>query len=244
MKAPDISVVMTFHRVGRLAHSSIEAAHAAISYAEHKGLRVEFIFTLDRPDTETEDICKSYLCEGTRMFEVDYGSVALTRNFGAERAEAAYLAHIDSDDLFSENWLYSAYVQAAKASTPSVFHPEATIHFEGTKLLTKAIESDDLEYLKERMWEGALWGPHTFASREIYIQYKFPDLKIEEGFGYEDWHWTCETLAAGVKHVIVPDTLLCYRAKTWKTSLYMDLLSQNVVLGRTSLYNLAFQEAK
>ena len=90
MKAPDISVVMTFHRAGRLAHSSIQAAHAAISYAEHKGLRVEFMLVLDRADKETEDICKSHLCDGTRMFAVDYGSVALTRNFSAERAKVPF----------------------------------------------------------------------------------------------------------------------------------------------------------
>jgi glycosyltransferase involved in cell wall biosynthesis len=242
MNNPDISLIMTFHDVGRVADATIQSANAAIEYAEKRGIDVELIFVLDRPDAETEYVCKRHLPDRRKIFMVDYGSVALTRNFGVEQAQATFVAHMDSDDLFSENWLHASYVLAAKSSVPSVYHPEAIVHFEGTKLLVKAIESDDLEYLKERMWPGSLWGAHACASRDIYLKHKFPHLEIESGFGYEDWHWACETLAAGIKHRIVPDTLFCYRAKTWKDSLYTGLKSQNLMLGRTSFYNLAFQD--
>jgi len=244
MKAPDISIVMTFHRVGRLADPSIKAALAAIDYAKQRNVSVELMFVLDRPDQETEQVCTEYVTDDIGMFVVDFGSVALARNFGLDNAKGAFLAHFDSDDLFSENWLHDAFVQAKKTSTPSVFHPEIIVHFEGSQLLAKAIESDDLDYLKERMWEGTLWNAHAFANREIYKKHRFPQLEVESGFGYEDWHWTCETLTDGIKHVLVPDTMLCYRVKAWKSSLLMDLTKNNAVLGRTSLYNLAFQVAK
>jgi glycosyltransferase involved in cell wall biosynthesis len=241
MTRPDISVIMTFKSIGRLAEPTLQAVKSAISFATNKGLAVEVIFILDQPDEETESVCKSHSDEISKLIKVDFGSVALTRNFASEKAEGSFLAHLDSDDLFSENWLYDSFKLSLDEGQQSIFHPETIIHFDGNQLLVKAIESDDMDFLAEHMWPGTLWNAHTCARREIYLEHQFPHFDRESGFGYEDWHWTCATLAAGVKHKVVPDTLYCYRVKTWKNSLYSDLANSDSILGRSNLYNLAYQ---
>jgi len=222
MNMPDISVIMTFHEEGRVAGPTFQAAKAAIEFAQNKGLTVEYIFVLDRPDEETEYFCRDKSKECTKLLKVDFGSVSLARNYASEHAEGSFLAHLDSDDLCSENWLYDSYNLFLKESHKTIYHPETIIHFDGKQLLVKAIESEDMEFLREHMWHGTLWNAHTCSSREVYLQHKFQYFDLSSGFGYEDWHWTLATLAAGVKHKVVPDTLYCYRVKTWKNSLYSD----------------------
>ncbi len=48
------------------------------------------------------------------------------------------------------------------------------------------------------------------------VPYGYRDLK--GGFGYQDWQWNIETMAAGWRHVVARDTIIFVRRRDMSVS--------------------------
>jgi len=51
------------------------------------------------------------------------------------------------------------------------------------------------------------------APREVLLRHPFGPTDSRDGFGAGDWDFACATLAAGVQHLVVPDTV-CFVRRT------------------------------
>lgn len=207
MQKPDVSVVITAHREGVIAGVSARSAWAAVEHAEKcDGLKSEIIVVLDRADDTTREVMRAGFGDGAIFLETSEGDPGQARNKGIEAASGAHAAFLDADDLWSYNWLSEA-CHLLRARPDVIAHSACNVIFGEEHLLWWHPDSEgdlcDPVYLN---WNN-YWDAMSFARTETYRRFPFKANDLELGFGHEDWHWSAWTLAEGVPHKPVPNTL-------------------------------------
>jgi glycosyltransferase involved in cell wall biosynthesis len=220
----DISIVLTAHREGMLAHPTLRSALKARACAEANGLKVELIVTLDDSDSKTQEyfneVATELKSDGLIILVVQTRNLSAARNNAIKKAAGRFIALLDGDDLWCAEWLVAAY-RAAQADTRRIaWHPQYTIGFgECEEVLITA----DMEDPRFRLLDLCLhnyWTALAFAERAIFLEtpYRLSNFELTR-FGYEDWTWNCDTILHGVLHKIVPETSHFVRRKSGAESL-------------------------
>ena len=57
------------------------------------------------------------------------------------------------------------------------------------------------------------WSALCFAPRSLLLKAPYPETRLEQQIGFEDWGWNIEVLVHGAIHKIVRDTAHFIRAK-------------------------------
>jgi glycosyltransferase involved in cell wall biosynthesis len=209
----DITAILNVHNEGLLAGPSIMSFEAALAHAQVEHLSVESIVVLDRPDETTRSIFEN-LRNRFKLIFSDHGDPALARNVGIAAAKGEYIAFLDGDDLWGNQWLAKAHDFCSRSPIAVIGHSEVNIIFGAERYLYWHLDSEnpsfDFDYLKMNNY----WTAHVFAGREIFIEFPFMKGDLSVGFGYEDWYWNCQTLEAGIAHRPVPDTVHMIRRRT------------------------------
>jgi len=215
MRSCEISVIVTAHREGRLAHHTLQSIFRSAAYAKTIGIRTEVIVVLDNPDALTELYFSRYT--GTELLSdvISVGDPGLARNHGVKLASGKFVAFLDADDLMGETWLANAYSAAADNSEEKVvFYPEFVVFFDNKHLIFKAKGSGDRDFRATDLIEYNCWNSvHFLASRQLLLSHPFEATPTGSGFGYEDWHWYCDSMAMGCQVKIVDGTNIFYRSK-------------------------------
>ncbi len=234
-----ISVNITAHNEGRLAHHTVQSALRAANYARARGLQVELIAVLDKASPQTREYFQSVSSFFSVIEQVQFGDLGLSRNHAIQKASGQYIAILDADDLICENWLYEAWKFSQAHPTQSlVLHFERSLVFGNELMLDTRIDSTHNEYSFLNLVDMNYWNALCFAPRDLFLQgnfYQVTDLR--NGFGYEDWHWICETIARGAVHRIVPETVCFVRRKTIG-SLLSATRSSYATMRPSSLFDL------
>jgi glycosyltransferase involved in cell wall biosynthesis len=209
----DISVIVTAHHEGRLAHHTMKSLMKAIGVAKEHSVKTEIIIVLDNPDAETEEYFSRYNGSGRVVHRVDFGDPGLSRNHGGRLSSGRYVAFLDADDLFGKNWLRAAYDAAEKMDGYCVLHPEYSVCFEREDLIAKHLGIYDNAFCLKNLLEYNYWSVFCFTRREVLTETPFIRASLDDGFGYEDWHWCCEVLSKGIPIMTVPETCVFVRRK-------------------------------
>lgn len=206
---PAITAILTGHAEGPLIGLTFRTMLDAVSTARADGLEVEMLVVLDKPDTATREALADAEDHGCRLIEVampgaDHAGV---RNRAVEEATGDYIAFLDGDDLWTENWLVDAYAVCESDPGSIIAHPEANWIFDkGSNLwflLDQTDEAFDPAYLRFFNY----WDVLCLAPRAAYLDHPRAPRAIEAGYAYEDWHWNLQTVAAGYVHRVVPETI-------------------------------------
>jgi hypothetical protein len=94
-----------------------------------------------------------------------------------------------------------------------VAHPEYQMLFESQHVVFRQISSLDPAFRLENIIEYNYWDTAAVAKKEIYVRHPYEETTGGPGFGFEDWHWNCQTLADGIEHHVVPRTVHFLRMK-------------------------------
>lgn len=226
----DISVIIPAHHEGRLAHPTMRSAFRAADMARKNRVGTEIIVVLDKPDKKTEDYFSRY--EGSpniRLETVDFGDLGFTRNFGVKAASGRYVTFLDADNLLGQNWIYASFLYLENSDRDVIAHPEYFIVFETENLLWRQTSSDDPECDIGNMLADNYWDANCTAKREILLKYPYQATTSTKGFGFEDWHFNCITLADGIGHKVVPGTVNFMRKKISGSLLAHSLEANRVV---------------
>ena len=192
-------------------HAALQSVIMAIDEAKKSGLTIEWILILDRVDHSTRNYLHTHKPASANFVEVNLGDAGLARNHGTPLSSGQFISFIDAGDFWSPNWLTEAHSFARSQSSPKViFHSHINLLLGRQNSVMAALDSESSSFSKTMLFRKNCWTPSPFARREIYLDYPYASLEPEKGFAYADWHWNCETLAAGIAHKIVPDTFHCY----------------------------------
>jgi glycosyltransferase involved in cell wall biosynthesis len=234
---PDISVILPFHNEGRLAHRTLRGLDKSLTFAVEHGLKVESVILLDRVTDETlRKIISQWIPRlgNCQALNVDYGCLSLTRNHGVSRSGGRFIALLDGDDIFCRDWLVKAF-EICK-STGAIAHPQLCYFF---PLENHLFVNQSIAHYRTLIHHN-LWSVLVMAPRAVFEEVPYrPDT---ECFGFEDWLWNCETVAAGFHHVTVPQTVIAVRQKPASDSLCLQSGLNNKVVAPNSLFKVILSE--
>lgn len=231
MAAADLSLVVTAHDETVVGGPAMRAAEAAIEAAECGGIAVERFIALD---AATES-CRAFYAQPRlskwQIATLDMRELGRTRNEMVSRASGRWIAFLDADDLFSENWLLEGARCLAKAEEQGrmvIAHPELNWLFDGAgAVFTKPNQSDPL-FSPYFLYFGNYYDSLCMAPREAHLQVPYVHRDISNGLSFQDWQWGIETMAAGWEHVAVKDTIIFKRRRD--ASLVTESLGRRAIV--------------
>ncbi len=214
MTVPEITCVITAHDEGALAGISLRSFLDATAEAEQAGLRCEKLAVLDRPGDPTRAVFAGADAHDLRVIETDFGDQGRARNAAVEQARGSYVAFLDGDDLWSLNWLVAAHRLCHERPGRVIAHPEFNWFFDQqASLLIKPDERDPGFSASDFLRLNNCWDALCLAPLSAYRDHPFCKRDVRAGFAYEDWHWNCETLAAGYHHRVAQGTIIFKRRR-------------------------------
>lgn len=214
MKPVDITAVVTFHHERLMAHRSLTSLLRCCKHAEATGLTTRIVATLDEADPETRRVVQDHpgLRSQDEVIELSFGDVSRSRNHAIQKSESRCIGIFDGDDYVSENWLSAASQRLQEMHESSIVHPQMVISF-GAKAQFRKQPDQSVDRLDKRgMLTTNFWNVCSLASRDTFLLVPYVATG-NDGFGFEDWHWNCETVAAGYCHVTAPHTVYFERHK-------------------------------
>jgi hypothetical protein len=241
---PDITATITFHREGPFVVPALASMADLVTTARALGIVVEARAILDRADEQTRHLVAVRGGWLDTVEEVSFGDLGLSRNAGTRAAQGDFLAFLDGDDLWGEDWLRLAYEAAIVAPEPEevIWHPQFLFYFRegdfdrhsvnsvphpaaGSQFM-EHMSSEDPSFKPGTLLLNNVWSANAFAARSLHERFLYKAVDRNTGFGVEDWAWHLETLWAGIPHNIVADTVHLIRVKEGGS-----LAQQNVAEG-------------
>lgn len=234
----DITVVITAHREGALAHRAMRGIRAAMEQARERGFSCEVVAVLDAADDETRAYFHDLDWDALRRFHTDFRDPGLARNLGVRQARGRFVAFIDADDLFGRHWLARAAELLVRQEGPAVAVPQKSVVFEGDWIETDHYGSDHPYFSVNSFLERNYWNSLLMVSRAVALRYPFRETPAESGFGYEDWHWYCNILSDQIPVLTVEEGCVFVRRKH-RHSRLMAHVAHDTLLAPTPLLHPA-----
>lgn len=239
MSRISVSTIISFHREGLLARKSLLSLERCIEHAERHGTSVEVIATLDDADDLTYETVAKHIKKFRAgvLLEFNEKDLGEVRNRGIDAANGSRILICDGDDYLSEKMISKSQHAAESGPPDAIFHPQLVLYFGASVELAWQIPSTADEFNKDSMLMFNPWTSCCFASHSIFLQTRYQDTR-PIGFGFEDWHWHCETIAKGLEHHIVPETVHYVRRKS-AGSMSGAQASAGAVIRPTRLFRIA-----
>ena len=230
-----ISINITAHNEGLLLHKTLKAVEAMckIFSNKHKD-KYEVNITLDYPDYETARVANSFYSDyfKHKIYSVDFGDLALCRNFLVTKSNGKYCTFIDGDDLFSEAYLTDAFELAKSAKEPCIYSPEYLVSFEEHNYIVKKLDFNSQSFRVINCFDTNYFISQSFAPKKIFQEIHY--RPNNDGYGMEDWDWNNTAIAKGYKFCNVPDNIFFYRRK--KQSMITEQVAKKAALRPNELF--------
>jgi hypothetical protein len=218
----DITVVVTAHSETAVAGPTMRSAERAVRAAESSGFSVERIVGLDAATDECRDFFSESRFPEWRRIEFSFAELGRVRNAIAELAAGRWIAFLDADDLFSENWLTLAATRLSQSDAQTekiVVHPELNWFFDNSTTVQTVTPQDDSLFSPYYLYFSNYYDSLCMAPRSLHLEVPYVSRDIRNGLSYQDWQWNIATMGLGAKHVVVRDTIVFKRRKDYSLAI-------------------------
>lgn len=212
----DLTVVVTAHDETTVCGPSMRAADVAVEAARAKGFAVQTIVALDAPTDATAAYFRQSRFNHWERRTFQERELGRVRNALLSEIDGRYVAFLDADDLFSENWLADAAqtLQAAsERGVQAIAHPELNVIFDGQQSVMLNIDQRSPLFTPHYLYFRHYYDSLGMAPREAHLDCPFVTRDIPNGLSYQDFQFTIESMAAGWQHIVVPDTVIFKRRR-------------------------------
>lgn len=241
-----ISVIVTFHREGILAHNTLTSYAMSRDFFRAEGGDVEFVFVLDCADEITARVVRTHpLLDGTeKIIDTGVGDAALARNVGVGESTADYIAILDGDDLISRRYFIDHVREAKSLERNVVLHAEMVLSFGMYNAFNWQVDQEGEYFNRASLLMINPWICAAFAHRSIFESIPYVACHPSKtGFGYEDWYWNCETIARGLTHRLAWGAVYFYRRK-WQGSRNESSHHIKAVVPRSRLFETSLRDLR
>ena len=216
-----LALFANFHRerrIGRKTANFLGHVHARL---RDRGIDFNIEFVLDRPDEVTvAEITKaSRLIPDSRIHLVDFANLGISRTFGVNVARADVVCFTDGDDFFSFDWFERALNYLSQGPMRVVLHTQYMVGFDQDEFIRETTESIDPAFDPLSLAVDWYWSANLAVQTEVFASAPIQPYDHTSGFGSEDWHWSCNSLEAGIARVSLPGAAYYYRVKPEKFAL-------------------------
>jgi glycosyltransferase involved in cell wall biosynthesis len=236
-RQPDITAILTAHEEGSMVGVSFRSMLAAVRVATEAGLDVEMLVVLDEPDEATREMLAEVNTHGARLLEVSCGDQGPVRNHAVRESRGRFIAFLDGDDLWTENWLVAAHALCA-AEPRTIAHPYADWVFGEGRSLSFPPDQTDPQFDPATLRVTNAWDALCLAPREAYLDHPFQARALAQGYAFEDWLWNLHTVQAGYVHRVVRDTIHFKRSRSG--SQFRHASASRSLTGPTSFQDYAW----
>lgn len=227
----DLTLIVTAHDETLVAGPTMTAADVAVAAAREAGYTVETIIALDNATDATTEYFGQSCFDHWQRWTMDEGDLGRVRNALVPRTSGRFIAFLDADDLFSENWLadgVGVLTAAAERGERIIAHPEVNLIFDGTKFLYQNIDQDSPLFTPYYLYAANGYDSLCLTPREAHLDVPYVSRNIPNGLSYQDWQFAVQTMARGWKHVVVRDTIIFKRRRD--TSLNMESQDRKAII--------------
>lgn len=236
----DVSIVLNCHRESVYLKRTYLSLIEAVNHAKTQNINCELIVVLDRSDEQTKIIAKTIdqkPFSQVKFIEVDFGSLGLSRNAGVNLATGEFVWTSDADDLISFNSISSMFYLAQSTTNCAIF-PEYVIGFDEKNYVARYVDGD-LVYTADFVF-GHSYISRIFIKTETLRSIGYKDLKVSEGFAYEDWLLNATLWAKGVTFLVAKNTILFYRQTRNSLMRQIDQTSKMREVPHNPLFDRSF----
>jgi glycosyltransferase involved in cell wall biosynthesis len=212
----DLTLVLTAHDETVGAGPTVRSADLAVAAARERNYGVEAIVALDRATPATSEYFHQPRFDHWERRGLDEGDLGRVRNVIVPRTKGRYIAFLDADDLFSENWLVegiAALDEAAVRGERAIAHPELNVVFDGHKAVRQNVDSSSPLFTPSLLYVRNCYDSLCMAPREAHLAVPYVPRDIPNGLSYQDWQFAIETLSRGWRHLVVQDTIIFKRRR-------------------------------
>lgn len=228
-KKIDLSIILTAHAEGLLAHKTINSLFKACALLSKQKYTYEIIVSIDSGSPETQDYFERYKQDDRfRILKVNYRDLGQSRNNAIKHAKGDFITTIDADDLMTANWLVDGLkTLKTKPYGQFIAHTEMTVEFGGAKAVVQKYPSTNRDQdILLSVWSGR-WNSIIMAPRNLFKTHHYP--KLLPGYGYEDWHLSLDFLQNNLTCVLIPETAIFVRRKTVNSEWQRQISSRSVL---------------
>lgn len=230
-----VTAVLNCHREGDLLKRSFRSVLESLRTFDASGAQWELLCIADNCDTQTLAVLSDSVAStpkyDVRVIPSEAGDLGLSRNLAVKHAAGEYIGFVDADDLVSRNWFGEAY-QCNRRAQRSIFHPECNLYFGCLEAFF--VHRNQSGYDLRALFFHNLWSALSFAHSSTYRNTEYRGNRIAQGFGYEDWHWNCETILGGHEHRMAPGT--CHFVRMNEGSLSQNSAKNECLIRPTGLW--------
>ena len=213
----DLSVIVTVHSETIVGGPTMRAADASIEAAIEAGFSVQRIIALDNATPQTTAYFSQAAFDHWDRVTLEEGDLGRARNaIVQDHATGGAIAFLDADDLFSENWLAEGMrrLRVAEAKGQRVIvHPEVNWLFDGAASVYWNPEQDDPLFTPYYLYIMNYYDSLCLVPREAHLEVPYVHRDIPAGLSFQDWQFSIETMAAGWRHAVAPDTIIFKRRR-------------------------------
>jgi Glycosyl transferase family 2 len=212
----DLTLVVTAHDETSVCGPTMRSADLAVDAARAQGITVQTVVVLDRATEATTSYFRQARFDGWERWEYDEGDLGRVRNAVVPRTDGRLIAFLDADDLFSENWLGEAVAvldAAADRAERAIAHPELNVVFDGTRSMWVNLPDDSPLFTPHYLYVRHCYDSLCMAPREAHLESPYVGRDVPNGLSYQDFQFTIESLDAGWRHLVVPDTVIFKRRR-------------------------------
>jgi glycosyltransferase involved in cell wall biosynthesis len=212
----DLTVVVTAHDETAVAGPTMRAADLAVDAARARGFTVQAIIGLDAPTEATWTYFHQPHFDHWERRVLQERELGRVRNALVRECEGRYVAFLDADDLFSENWLaegVAALDGARERGEHAIAHPELNVVFDAQKTVAVSIDQNSPLFTPHYLYFRHYYDSLCMAPREAHLEIPYVIRDVPNGLSYQDFQFTIEALGAGWRHLVVKDTIIFRRRR-------------------------------
>ena len=227
----DLTVVVTAHDETAVSGPTMRSADLAVVEARGRGHMVETIVALDKATPATTEYFHQQRFDHWERWEMHEGDLGRVRNAIVPQTKGRYIAFLDADDLFSENWLaegIAALNAAAERGERAIAHPELNVLFDGRKQIRQNVDSSSPLFSPYMLYVRNCYDSLCMSPREAHLAVPYVHRDIPSGLSYQDWQYAIETLSRGWRHLVVQDTIIFKRRRDF--SLMVESNARNSIV--------------